>query len=84
MSPQVGEILTAKIVLSDKGGILASIGDILPVRIPADKLMKTSLFDEKENLWLWRYENYELFYDSGETIRFRVSNVDLQIGRAHV
>ena len=78
MSPQVGEILTAKIVLSDKGGILASIGDILPVRIPADKLMKTSLFDEKENLWLWRYENYELFYDSGETIRFRVSNVDLQ------
>lgn len=35
MSPQVGEIVTGKIVMSDKGGILASIGDVLPVRIAA-------------------------------------------------
>ncbi len=26
--------------------------------------------------WLWRYENVELFYDVGETLRFKATEIN--------
>ncbi len=76
MSPQVGEVLTGKILACNKEGIVATMGGLVPVRLNAGELMKQSFYDGKEKLWVWRYENYELFYDIGESIRFRVAGVD--------
>lgn len=78
MSPQVGEIVTGKLILADSSGLLVSIGNIVPVRIPANQLRKTSVYDSKEKLWVWRYENFELFYDLEQPIRFRITNVDFK------
>ena len=34
---------------------------------------ESSGFDEIEGAFVWQYEENELFYDKGETIRFKVN-----------
>lgn len=44
------------------------------VLIPAGCLQPGSHFDKSEQLWVWRYDENDLFMDVGEPIRFRVMN----------
>lgn len=48
------------------------------ILIPPTALQHPSRFDETEQAWVWEYdtgdgEKHDLFMDSGETIRFRVT-----------
>ena len=43
------------------------------IHIPANALQEPSRFDEKEQLWVWSFEDHDLFMDIGEEIRFRVT-----------
>ena len=40
-------------------------------------LMGTSEFDEAEQLWYWKYEDNELFYDIDEPIRVQVESYQI-------
>jgi len=44
------------------------------ILIPAGCLQPGSHFDKSEQLWVWRYDENDLYMDVGEPIRFRVMN----------
>lgn len=73
--PFVNEILTGTIKASDCSGISVSLGFFQDVKIPQEYLREPKQFDASENLWCWTYEDSNLFYHCGETVRLRVQDV---------
>jgi DNA-directed RNA polymerase III subunit RPC8 len=70
--PFVGEILTGKILECSKEGIEIDL-NFCSAFIPAAFLNESSSFDEIEGVFIWHYDENELFYDKGEIIRFKVN-----------
>eukprot|EP00871_Galdieria_phlegrea_P000976 jgi/Galph1/187/GphlegSOOS_G4994.1 len=73
--PQAGEILVGKIEHSFSGGLYVSLEffdniiidrSALQVRI-AENLV---FFDDTEQVWIWKYQDNDLYLDVGEDIRF--------------
>ncbi|CAG9330836.1 unnamed protein product [Blepharisma stoltei] len=69
--PFIGEILTGKIKESNSEGITVSMV-FIDALIPAAYLADPSGFDEQEGVFVWHFDEHDLFYDIGETIRFKV------------
>ncbi|OMJ87564.1 hypothetical protein SteCoe_10646 [Stentor coeruleus] len=74
--PFIGEILTGKIIESTQEGIEVDL-IFVSAFIPAGFLNESSSFDELEGVFVWHYEENDLFYDKGEVIRFKVNAVIL-------
>ena len=70
--PFIGEVLTGKICECDKEGIEVDLV-FCSAFIPAAFLNESSRFDELEGVFVWHYNENELFYDRGEIIRFKVN-----------
>lgn len=70
--PFTGEVLTGKISNSTPEGIEVDL-IFCSAFIPAAFLNETSSFDELEGVFVWHYEENDLFYDKGENLRFKVS-----------
>ena len=70
--PFVGEVLTGKISDCTPEGIEVDLV-FCSAFIPAAFLNETSSFDEIEGVFVWHYEENDLFYDRGEGIRFKVT-----------
>jgi DNA-directed RNA polymerase III subunit RPC8 len=70
--PFIGEVLTGKIAESTSEGIEVDLV-FVSAFIPAGFLNEPSSFDELENAFVWHYDENELFYDKGETVRFKVN-----------
>mmetsp|Transcript_34082 Transcript_34082/g.64208 ORF Transcript_34082/g.64208 Transcript_34082/m.64208 type:complete len:208 (+) Transcript_34082:260-883(+) len=71
--PFVGEILTGKLIKCNKQGLRLSLGFFDDILVPEHALQEPSVFDSKENLWVWTVDDNEAFMDLGEEVRFRVS-----------
>jgi DNA-directed RNA polymerase III subunit RPC8 len=70
--PFVGEVLVGKICDCNPEGIEVDLV-FCSAFIPAAFLNETSSFDEIEGVFVWHYDENDLFYDRGEQIRFKVS-----------
>jgi DNA-directed RNA polymerase III subunit RPC8 len=74
--PFVGEVLCGKIISSDsKNGIQVSMGMFDDIWIPPFLMQENSYFQEQENLWVWKYQEHEMYFDLGEEIRFKVNSL---------
>lgn len=74
--PFVGEILSGKIMACDvKNGIRVSMKFFDDVWIPPYLLPDHSYFQDDEKLWVWKYEEHDMFFDLNEEIRFKVNSV---------
>jgi len=73
--PFVGEVLVGKLKKSDKNGLYLSLGFFDDIHVPEHLLQQPSIFDEKENVWMWNYNGAELFMDLDEEVRFRVAQL---------
>eukprot|EP00388_Colpodella_angusta_P022179 GDKJ01056612.1.p1 GENE.GDKJ01056612.1~~GDKJ01056612.1.p1 ORF type:complete len:193 (+),score=33.16 GDKJ01056612.1:85-663(+) len=74
--PFEGEILSGRITSADAFGLSVSVGFFDDIRIPCTKLHAPTNFDEVEQAWCWRFNEYNMYYDIGDTVRFRVSCVN--------
>ncbi|KAF2186933.1 DNA-directed rna polymerase III 25 kd polypeptide [Zopfia rhizophila CBS 207.26] len=71
--PFCGEILQGKIKHSDENGITIDLDFTSEVFIPAPShLPENCRFDRAEDVWIWRSDDTDLFFDKGEPVRFRV------------
>ncbi|XP_024516576.1 DNA-directed RNA polymerase III subunit RPC8 isoform X1 [Selaginella moellendorffii] len=73
--PFPGEILVAKLKKCDKNGLVLSMGFFEDIIVPHHQLQQPSKFDENEKLWVWNYQENEMFMDLEEEVRFRVLKV---------
>ncbi|CAF4908933.1 unnamed protein product [Pieris macdunnoughi] len=77
--PIVEEILIGKIRSCSREGVHVTMGFFDDILIPVNALQHPSRFDETDQAWVWEYpkedgEKHDLFMDSGESIRFRVTS----------
>lgn len=77
--PLVEEILIGKIRSCSREGVHVTLGFFDDILIPVNALQHPSRFDETDQAWVWEYpkedgEKHDLFMDSGEPIRFRVTS----------
>ncbi|KAG7296128.1 DNA-directed RNA polymerase III subunit RPC8 [Plutella xylostella] len=77
--PFVEEILIGKIRSCSREGVHVTLGFFDDILIPVNALQHPSRFDETDQAWVWEYpkedgETHDLFMDSGESIRFRVTS----------
>ncbi|XP_045490730.1 DNA-directed RNA polymerase III subunit RPC8 isoform X2 [Pieris napi] len=59
--------------------MVLTMGFFDDILIPVNALQHPSRFDETDQAWVWEYpkedgEKHDLFMDSGESIRFRVTS----------
>ncbi|CAH0545967.1 unnamed protein product [Brassicogethes aeneus] len=76
--PMMEEILVGKIRSCSQEGVHVTLGFFDDILIPPSALQHPSAFNENEQAWVWEYDTadgskHDLFMDSGETIRFRVT-----------
>ncbi|KAF7263904.1 RNA polymerase III subunit H [Rhynchophorus ferrugineus] len=76
--PFMEEILIGKIRSCSQEGVHVTLGFFDDILIPPSALQHPSKFNETEQAWVWEYDTgdggkHDLFMDSGETIRFRVT-----------
>ncbi|KAJ6656355.1 hypothetical protein lerEdw1_003858 [Lerista edwardsae] len=76
--PFPDEILVGVIKGCSLEGVRVSLGFFDDILIPPESLQQPSKFDEAEQVWVWEYETeegaHDLYMDTGEEIRFRVSD----------
>ncbi|XP_039311011.1 DNA-directed RNA polymerase III subunit RPC8 isoform X1 [Solenopsis invicta] len=75
--PWMEEILIGKIRSCSPEGVHVTLGFFEDIVIPPHKLQHPSHFDQREQVWLWKYktddgETHDLFMDADQVIRFRV------------
>ena len=70
--PFLGEVLTGKIKDCTADGIEIDL-IFAKAFIPSAFLNESSSYDEIEGIFIWHYDENELFYDKGEIIRFKVN-----------
>ncbi|CDW77503.1 dna-directed rna polymerase iii subunit rpc8 isoform x1 [Stylonychia lemnae] len=73
--PQVDEVLNGKVTTQNEYGIAVDIAN-LSIFIPSENLMKPSYFDSVEKKWLWRFKDYDLYYENNQSIKFRVKEIN--------
>lgn len=56
-----------------------ALGFFNDVFIPARALPEGSIFGE-DNVWMWSYEGQEFFFDKGEQVKVRVTDVQQNNG----
>ncbi|XP_030757786.1 DNA-directed RNA polymerase III subunit RPC8 [Sitophilus oryzae] len=76
--PFMEEILIGKIRSCSQEGVHVTMGFFDDILIPPSALQHPSKFNETEQAWVWEYDTgdgskHDLFMDSGESIRFRVT-----------
>nr|ACO15726.1 DNA-directed RNA polymerase III subunit RPC8 [Caligus clemensi] len=76
--PFMEEVLNGKIKSCSKDGVQVSLGFFEDIWIPPESLQHPYRFDEADQVWVWEYptedgEKHDLFMDTGEEIRFRVT-----------
>ncbi|XP_032520499.2 DNA-directed RNA polymerase III subunit RPC8 [Danaus plexippus] len=81
--PLVEEILIGKIRSCSRDGVHVTMGFFDDILIPVNALQHPSRFDETDQAWVWEYpkedgEKHDLFMDSGESIRFRVTSEEFE------
>jgi DNA-directed RNA polymerase III subunit RPC8 len=75
--PFVGEVITGKIMKADREGMKVQIEFFDDIWIPAYNMPHPSVFDEAEQVWVWKHESGDKFYmDMYEEIRFRVTHLN--------
>lgn len=74
--PFLGEILVGKVTGCNTSGVQVSVGFFSDILIPEHLLQSPSVFDENEQLWIWRFNENDMWMDLEEEIRFRVAQVD--------
>lgn len=77
--PIVEEIIIGKIKSCSRDGVHVTLGFFDDILIPVNALQHPSRYDDTEEAWVWEYpkedgEKHDLFMDSGETIRFRITS----------
>eukprot|EP00897_Mesotaenium_endlicherianum_P005428 jgi/Mesen1/4913/ME000246S04147 len=73
--PFVGEVLVGKLTGCDPTGLYVSVGFFGDIYIPEHLLQAPSTFDEEERLWVWKFNENDMFMDLDEQVRFRVAQV---------
>ncbi|CAI5998052.1 unnamed protein product [Closterium sp. NIES-65] len=74
-SPFAGEVLVGRLVKCDATGLFVSLDFFSDVHIPHYNLQEPSVFDEQEKLWVWKFNDNDMFLDMDELIRFKVVSV---------
>ncbi|KAG0249963.1 DNA-directed RNA polymerase III subunit rpc25 [Actinomortierella ambigua] len=72
--PFVGEIMTGKIRSCNQDGVKVTLGFFDDILIPYAHLQPNSEFNSDEQVWVWMYDENEMFMDLEEDIRFRVES----------
>ncbi|KAF9406335.1 DNA-directed RNA polymerase III subunit rpc25 [Podila epigama] len=72
--PFIGEILTGKIRSCNQEGVRVTLGFFDDIFIPYTYLQENSEFNSDEQVWVWMYDENEMFMDLEEDIRFRVES----------
>ncbi|KAJ2843249.1 DNA-directed RNA polymerase III complex subunit Rpc25 [Coemansia brasiliensis] len=70
------EVLVGRVRSAGAEGIDVSMGFFEDIRIPASEMPLGSEYSREEGVWVWRYEENELFMDLNEPIRFRVQEIN--------
>lgn len=52
-----------------------SLGFFNDILIPEYALQEPSVYDETEKLWVWRYDDNDMYMDLDELVRFKVHSV---------
>lgn len=74
--PSPGEILVGRIQQCDASGLYVSLGFFGHILIPACNMQGNSHYDEKEGVWVWKFEDNDLFMDLDQPVRLRVEKVE--------
>lgn len=72
--PFRNEVIQGQIVNQNNLGIQVALGFFNDVFIPARALPEGSIFGE-DNVWMWSYEGQEFFFDKGEQVKVRVTDI---------
>lgn len=56
-----------------------SLGFFDDVFIPEHALQEPSFFDDHEKLWVWKFEDSDMYMDLEEEVRFRVHAVKFNV-----
>ncbi|KND04946.1 DNA-directed RNA polymerase [Spizellomyces punctatus DAOM BR117] len=71
--PFKGEIMTGKVASSHPTeGVRVTMDFFDDIIIPPSFLQAGSEYDEEEKVWVWKYEENDLYMDKDEPIRFRM------------
>lgn len=73
--PFVGEILVGKLKSCSKSGLKVSLDFFDDITIPEHALQEPSYYDEREKLWMWKFDENDMYMDLQEEIRFRITSV---------
>lgn len=73
--PALGETLVGKVLASTPDGIQVSLDFTAAVFIPWTSLPSPSRFSPEEGMWYWSYEDHELWFETGQEVRFKVEEV---------
>mmetsp|Transcript_27387 Transcript_27387/g.73733 ORF Transcript_27387/g.73733 Transcript_27387/m.73733 type:complete len:298 (-) Transcript_27387:225-1118(-) len=73
--PFVGEVMAGTIRSNSRAGIAISLEFFEDVFVPCELLFGECVFVEAENVWCWRMNGNEFFFDEKESVRFRVTEV---------
>lgn len=72
MRPFEGEVLVGKISRCTEEGVHIDLDFFEDVLIPVSCLQPGTFFDTNEQLFVWRYQENDLYMDVGEQVRFRL------------
>eukprot|EP00026_Physarum_polycephalum_P016423 Phypoly_transcript_17321.p1 GENE.Phypoly_transcript_17321~~Phypoly_transcript_17321.p1 ORF type:complete len:228 (+),score=46.59 Phypoly_transcript_17321:93-776(+) len=72
--PFVGEIISGKLIRSTPASIQIDIEFFDEIYVNAS-LLPNPVFDEKEGLWFWNYDENHMYFELQEPVRFRVEKV---------
>ncbi len=74
--PLIHEVLVGRVASCDKvQGIRVHMYFFKDVYIPTHLLQPNTVFDEEEKLFVWKFQEYELYMDIDKEIRFRVQSI---------
>eukprot|EP00037_Helgoeca_nana_P008756 m.77637 g.77637 ORF g.77637 m.77637 type:complete len:198 (-) comp19121_c0_seq1:114-707(-) len=74
--PLAGEILQGRIRSCSEKGLFVTMGFFEDIVVPPTEMQPDTHFDAKEQLWVWKYGDAELFMEIDEVIHFRVVRGD--------
>eukprot|EP00035_Acanthoeca_spectabilis_P040436 m.69901 g.69901 ORF g.69901 m.69901 type:complete len:198 (+) comp9988_c0_seq1:427-1020(+) len=70
--PFHGEILQGRIRSCSEKGLFVTMGFFEDIIVPPTEMQPDTYFDTKEQLWVWKYGDADLFMEIDEVIHFRV------------
>lgn len=70
--PFKGEVITGRISSATAQGIKLSVEFFHDILVPPQLLFPDTTFDTNENVFVWKNDDTDLYFDIGETVRFRI------------